>query len=194
MAFLDDLDRKVTSLGQGVVQKSREVTDSVKINSALKTLGSQKKSEFEQLGKVYYKMCIQEETAPAPEAAEIIARLQELTAEEKQLQEQIQRIKNVVYCPNCNTELSGDSKFCNVCGTEIKIEQQMPQGKMCKNCGAPLEDDQRFCVNCGMKIEQEEYADGGIDRTAEMPRICANCGKTLEDDERFCTQCGTPTA
>ena len=43
MAFLDNLDRKITSLGQGVAQKSKEVTDSVKISAALKTAGIRKK-------------------------------------------------------------------------------------------------------------------------------------------------------
>ena len=45
MGFLDDLDRKEKSLGQGGKKKSKEVTDSVKINSALKTLGNQKKEK-----------------------------------------------------------------------------------------------------------------------------------------------------
>ena len=53
MAFLDNLDRKITSLGQGVAQKSKEVTDSVKISAALKTAGNQKKDAFEQRGGVY---------------------------------------------------------------------------------------------------------------------------------------------
>ena len=45
MAFLDDLDRKETSLGQGGKQKSKKVTESVKLKSALKTLGKPKKEE-----------------------------------------------------------------------------------------------------------------------------------------------------
>ena len=30
MAFLDDIDKKLTNLGQGAIQKTREMTDSAK--------------------------------------------------------------------------------------------------------------------------------------------------------------------
>ena len=190
MAFLDDLDRKVTSLGQGVKQKSKEVTDSVKLNSALKSLGNQKKEEYEKLGEAYFRLCCEEKEKTAPELEEFITHLKGLISQEKELQEQIQKIKNVVYCPNCNAELPGESKFCNVCGTEIKLVRKEPRGKVCKNCGARLEDDQRFCTECGAKIESTGGTDG-----AEEERVhrCTKCGKPLADDERFCTECGTPS-
>ena len=190
MAFLDDLDRKVTSLGQGVKQKSKEVTDSVKLNSALKSLGNQKKEEYEKLGEAYFKLCCENEEKAVPELEEFTAHLKELISQEKELQEQIQKIKNVVYCPNCNAELPGESKFCNVCGTEIKLVQKEPRGKVCKSCGAQLENDQKFCTECGAKIEWSAY-DTDCEEGKKVHK-CKNCGKILADDEKFCTECGTP--
>ena len=191
MAFLDNLDRKITSLGQGVAQKSKEVTDSVKISAALKTAGNQKKDAFEQLGRVYYQLIVQNEDALIPEAEEVVRQLHNLELQEKQLRKQLEKLKNIVYCPNCSAELAGDSKFCNVCGTEISRTQYDDGGKVCRNCGAPLEDDQKFCVNCGMPAELEEPAAGSSEEKGSSPRVCANCGSRIDEDAKFCTECGT---
>lgn len=191
MAFLDNLDRKITSLGQGVAQKSKEVTDSVKISAALKTAGNQKKDAFEQLGRVYYQLIVQNEDAVIPEAEAVVRQLQNLELQEKQLRKQLEKLKNIVCCPNCSAELAGDSKFCNVCGTEIIRTQYDDGGKVCRNCGAPLEDDQKFCVNCGMPAESEEPAAGSSEEKGSSPRVCANCGSRIDEDAKFCTECGT---
>jgi hypothetical protein len=46
-------------------------------------------------------------------------------------------------CPNCNSPLSPDLKFCETCGAKIDASP------VCGNCGAPLSDGVKFCENCG---------------------------------------------
>ena len=135
-------------------------------------------------------------------------KIENLEAQKKQLQEQMQKIKGTIFCPNCNTEIPANSQFCNVCGT--KIEQPQPEppvqssGRVCAKCGAPLEEDQLFCTNCGAKVEA---APAPAPTPAPIPApvpvveeppvsepekiLCPNCGKELKPEQKFCTSCGT---
>ena len=64
MAFLDDIDKKLTNLGQGAIQKTKEVTDSAKLSSSIKNLEGQKRMRWriweqfviENVGKAEKKM------------------------------------------------------------------------------------------------------------------------------------------
>ena len=47
-------------------------------------------------------------------------------------------------CPNCKTQLSADSKFCDRCGTRL--------GRKCPNCGADVKQNSVFCSECGEKL------------------------------------------
>jgi len=46
-------------------------------------------------------------------------------------------------CPNCNSPLSPQMKFCESCGAKIET---VP---VCRNCGAPLPAGVKFCEECG---------------------------------------------
>ena len=96
MAFLNDLDKKITMLGQGAIQKTKEATDSVKISSNLRGLENQKKEVFEQLGKLYYELCTKQEQEAVPEAAEWIIKINELENQAEELREQLRKIKGTI--------------------------------------------------------------------------------------------------
>lgn len=198
MAFLSDLDKKITMLGQGALQKTKEVTDTAKMSSMIKTLETQKKENLEQLGKYYYDLYVQYGGELADPAAEIVVRIQQIEAQRNQLQEEVQKIKGTMFCPNCNTEIPANSQFCNVCGAKIErpVQEMQPQpsGRVCAQCGAPLEEDQVFCTNCGAKVEQPAEAapqPEPVPAPAESANICPNCGKELRPEQKFCTSCGT---
>ena len=50
----------------------------------------------------------------------------------------------MIVCPNCKTQLSADSKFCNHCGTKLNTK--------CPNCGADITQGSAFCSECGEKL------------------------------------------
>ncbi len=204
MAFLSDLDKKITMLGQGALQKTKDVTDAAKMSAAIRTLDVQRKETLEKLGEFYYDAYQQYGGELSDQAADLVAQIQNIDAQKKQLQGQMQKIRGTVYCPNCNTEIPANSQFCNVCGAKIERPQvqenigiAMP-GNVCAKCGAPLEADQMFCTNCGAKVEQEPVAQEDPapayeeePKAAESANVCPNCGRELKPDQKFCTGCGT---
>ncbi len=54
--------------------------------------------------------------------------------------------KDVVYCPDCGTELSASAKFCNNCGRKIG------GAKICPECKTENNANAKFCQNCGARI------------------------------------------
>ena len=199
MAFLDDIDKKLTNLGQGAIQKTREMTDSAKLSGALKNLEGQKKDVLADLGAISYRKLKESGEEAGPEESGIIARLDELETQIADLRGQIQRVKGVIFCPNCHAQIAQDSMFCNVCGAKIEHPAPAPApvppqgGEVCSNCGAPVEPDQAFCVNCGSKIEHTAPAPEPIP-IPEPPKgpTCPNCGAEINPGQGFCIICGTP--
>lgn len=56
-------------------------------------------------------------------------------------------------CPNCNTVVSKDARFCPQCGSKIICEKEQPEYFFCTNCGQKLKTGTRFCINCGQPVE-----------------------------------------
>lgn len=215
MAFLDDFDKKLTTLGQGAIQKTKDVTDSAKLSSAIKSLEAQKKDAFSALGSIYYSVHKQYGGSVGKEADQVIRRIAELEQQIMEKKDQIQKIKGTIYCPNCNAEVPAKSIFCNICGSRIGAQNliNMPaQGvsaipfqttgaanaggayvaQKCTQCGANLSEGQFFCTNCGKKVETDTVLLQTMEETVmpEKKEFCTNCGTEVQKTQRFCTACG----
>lgn len=178
MTFIDELDRKITSLGNGVLKKSKEVSDTAKISSEIKHLESRKKECFEYLGEKFFfdysEIAKDTETQIFDEVEEIIAQLEHR-------KKQMQQIKGIKICKTCNAEITANSAFCQNCGTAVESYEsvQIKDGKCCPICGGRIEENQMFCTNCGNRIE----------KTA-VKKQCKYCGGYVEENQIFCENCG----
>ena len=74
-------------------------------------------------------------------------------------------------CPNCNSEVPENSKFCLECGT--KIETLAENEIICPACGKKTNKG-KFCMECG----------------ASLIAKCAKCGAELPSGAKFCLECG----
>lgn len=69
-----------------------------------------------------------------------------MSEEDKKLDEKQWRTTIRATCPNCETPLPSNVKFCPDCGTKIQTSQH------CLECGAALTPGARFCPDCGQKV------------------------------------------
>ncbi len=76
-----------------------------------------------------------------------------------------------IVCPNCNSEVPENSKFCNECGTKIVL----------------LNENEVICPACGQKTNKGKYCS---ECGAPLIAKCAGCGAELPSGAKFCNECG----
>ncbi len=75
-------------------------------------------------------------------------------------------------CPNCNSKLSGQKKFCGECGYKFEIDDK----KECVFCGTSISVKSKFCGECG--------------KAQDVKKKCKKCGKEISGKSKFCSNCG----
>ena len=159
MAFFDEMDRKLSQFGQSVSNKSREVSEGMRLSSAIKAEEEKQNNLYREVGKYYFENCAANAEGQLKVLCDQIVASMDLTSQYKQQQNVL---KGMVSCPNCGSQISANSGFCNVCGS--KIEKQVspaPQpgaGKICPKCQKTVEADALFCTFCGNQFEAQPAA------------------------------------
>lgn len=80
-------------------------------------------------------------------------------------------VTNKITCPNCNSNIPENSKFCLECGAKIELfaENEM----ICPSCGKKTAKG-KFCMECGSPLVAK----------------CARCRAELPNGAKFCLECG----
>lgn len=76
-----------------------------------------------------------------------------------------------IICPNCNTEVPENSKFCLECGAKIET----------------LEENEMICLACGKKTNKGKFC---MECGAPLVAKCAKCGSEVPNGAKFCLECG----
>lgn len=116
MAFLDSLQKNLTSVGKQAADKAKEVADFTVKTTQLRTEKQKLEECYARIGKRFYEAT---KDIPAEEDLvdfnEVEARLVAMKA----LEDEIQQLKGKKPCPNCGAMVEEDSQFCSHCGSSI---------------------------------------------------------------------------
>lgn len=149
MDFFNGLGKKISQTGQSAVQKTKDMADVAKINSMISDEEKRINETYFNIGKLYVSM----HSDDYEEAFQgMISSIKEADKRIADYKRQIQDIKGIKRCPNCNSEIALNAAFCNICGQKVDIPQPVQkEGKVCVSCGQNIEEDSDFCPMCGAK-------------------------------------------
>lgn len=213
MAFLDGIGRAFTNAGQ----KTRDMADIARFNSLLAEEEKKINAIYYQIGRMYVQLHPQDSEEALTTYVQACIETQKNIGE---INARIRQLKNIINCPGCGTELSGDIAFCSVCGYRMPPRQvPVPDGMVrCANCGNFVPQNMRFCSGCGSPIQAAPVApmppfapvppvataapvapdttvvpDTTVAVVPEFPvATCSSCNSPLEPDCAFCVVCGAP--
>ncbi len=192
MPFFNELGKKITQVSQNAIQKTKDVTDTVKLNSAISEEERNIEKCYGEIGKLYASMHAADyETAFEPMMRSIRESEERIAGYRRQVQD----IKGFVPCPNCGTEVPVGAAFCNGCGAPMPKPPAAPESvdpnlTKCPNCGALISKEMRFCTSCGTPMPEQE-PEIPQEQSAEEPmKKCPHCGAECPEGTVFCTGCG----
>lgn len=187
MSFFNQIGKKITHVSQSAVQKTKNMTEIAKLNSAISDAEKAITDNYTAIGKLYM---LRHSDDYEAEFAAMVTAIKDLETKMVEYREQIASIKGIVRCDKCGCELPGNAAFCSSCGAEV-IRPEAPAENVihCKGCGAVIENDVRFCTACGTPVEQVESEE--VVEVVQAERVCPNCKQVAEDGCAFCTKCGT---
>lgn len=152
MGFLDNIGKTMSKAGQSIAQKSKDVVDTAKLNSAISDEQKKITTAYEQIGKLYVE---RHSDSPEPDFVEYLDAIKASEAAIEECQQKLKDLKGVTLCPACGAEVNADSMFCPSCGNRMHTEQPKAQEPTCPNCGAVLTPGSKFCTSCGVAVEEQ---------------------------------------
>ena len=190
MAFFEDLGKKITQTSQGVVQKTKDTAEVIKLNGMISEEEKRIDSFHKQIGKMYFEM----HTDSYESAFEsMIIGIKESQSKIGQYSEQVKKLKGIVRCPNCGGDVPYGMPYCSSCG--LKMDIQNASGSdidlvCCIKCGMPIEYGCAFCTHCGAKVEPQQGTTVKVEHVLVSSNSCPNCGADVGENA-FCTNCGS---
>lgn len=193
MGLLDGIGKKVSDAGQKTLQKTREISDTARINALITEEEKKLDHTYCQIGKLYVSLygnnCIEEFSG-------MVGAIEESEQKIKEYQKQIQNIKGIQRCEKCGAEITKGVLFCSACGTPVP---RLPEANnlddyiKCEKCGALINKEMRFCTACGAPVVKNlpDVSAEQQDKVETDEKICPNCGAKLAGDSIFCMDCGT---
>lgn len=190
MAFLDDVDRTLSQLGQSALKKTKNMSESMRLSGAIREEEEKQKELFRKIGEYVY----ENELGTADE--KIIGWCQDISASRvraMQNREQMTALKGMINCPKCGASIAPNSTFCSVCGSKLEElnlspKQEEDESSVCPNCGRKADKDAAFCTYCGTRIPAGQPQ---TEETEAVPKdICPNCGNKIKPGQIFCVMCG----
>lgn len=188
MAIYNDLGRKISGFGKNMKKKQEDLSATMKLNNNIRSLDASLKNDYQLLGKMYFDSSVNGEIDNAA-VTELIAKITKTRNRLDSIEKQVQQMKGNMICPQCNSSVPKDAKFCMNCG--YCFSKETKNSIPCPNCGASVEEGSVFCQECGTNLSEAMKA---VNKKAEPDaakiQACPVCGAPFEAGQLFCSECG----
>jgi len=210
VSFFDGIGRKLSDAGQKTIKKTKELSDSARLNMLIAEEEKKLDVIYCQIGKLYISL---HGDTPENDFDTLITSLREIEDKVNVLKAQLHDLKGLSRCPGCGAEVPMSSAFCSVCGTPMPTPQPVenPDFKRCPQCGAMVKREMRFCTQCGAPFAdvpapavpvsdmpqtplpdpqpaRSQNAPTALETGTPLTLVCPQCGTVVKMGTRFCTQ------
>ncbi len=121
MAFLDDLSKKLTMVGQEAASQTKAFAETTRINAKISDEERQINAYYTQLGRIYFD---ENKDNPNAQHIDLITNIMDAMHRIEMYKVDIRRAKGVVGCPNCGSEVPINVSYCSYCGAPIPPQQE----------------------------------------------------------------------
>lgn len=152
MALFDKMKDSITIAGQGVSQKAKSATESVRIGNMIKANDRMIEKLTYQVGLQCVNKYVND---PNSEYAALFSEILRLRNENQRYQAELQQATAVNSCPHCGFGNNMAAKFCISCGAPLAFAPAPAPaagGCICPGCGFSNAADAAFCVECGKPL------------------------------------------
>lgn len=141
MAFFEELKRGASEVADKVVKKTTDITAIAKVNINIKASEAKLNSVYEEIGYLFYTAERNGVDNTEAIAAQVL-KADGIIVEIDNLKRESAKLRNVVICPACGSEIDTECLFCPVCGQK----QEVPEPKC--DCGCECSDEECSCEEC----------------------------------------------
>ncbi len=145
-----DFFNKIGDLANKAGKKTEDLTKEAKIKMKMSESKSKIEELYKEIGKEMYQKHIKGEEASREDFADPLVKIDDLSKEIEEYQNQIRKLKNKRICASCDAEIDSKIKFCPHCGAEQPvIEDEEP-------LEAEIVDDENKEPENAEKVEETE--------------------------------------
>lgn len=204
MELFDKMKESITIAGQGVSQKAKSATESVRLSNMIK-------SNDRMIDKLTYQVglqCVNNHiNEPNTEYSALFSEILRLRTENQRLQAELKQATAVNSCPHCGFNNNANAKFCVSCGAPLfVVPAPAADARCCPKCGTANVNDAAFCVECGTPLSSAVPASNPSSNPSQVfqktpayeststvfKNYCPRCGFANTNDAMFCVECGSP--
>lgn len=208
MDFFDDINKAIENAGNTAKQKTRDLTDIVKMNNAIKEEEKNLQDIYRSIGEIFVKKYYSE---TEKSLRNLVSQARETEQNIELYTTKVQEIKKVDTCPKCGKEIQSGAAFCMHCGTPVEdlhkystseeptypaVANQQTEAAKCMEAPAKInmQSTENQVVSSDSMTETTRTDTMEKKNTTKALRFCTKCGNQLEEGEKFCIHCGTPAA
>lgn len=127
MAFFDDLSKVIAEKGQGVLNKTKDLTEITKLSVKVADLQKKNDSLYRTIGKMYV-----DRYGDHPDEAfqEAVRNVRENLKRIVNFQEDIKILKGYQKCDSCGADVQNGSQYCSACGARVKEEDIVAEAEV----------------------------------------------------------------